>query len=90
MWVTPPGRRSKTFERRLQPGESVYSAEQILLTGSLTEEQVQRIASIRYNPLIQRAWIQSRADWEQDPLWTAASTCPGSSSHRAGKSDRSA
>ncbi|MGW8320904.1 MAG: phosphoribosylformylglycinamidine synthase, partial [Thermodesulfobacteriota bacterium] len=51
-----------------EPGESIYSAEQILLAGPLTEEQVQRIASIRYNPLIQRAWIQSREDWEQDPL----------------------
>ena len=51
-----------------EPGESVYSAEQMLLVGPLTEEQVQRIASIRYNPLIQRAWIQSLADWERDPL----------------------
>ena len=51
-----------------EPGESVYSAEQILLVGALTEEQAQQIASIRHNPLIQRAWIQSRADWERDPL----------------------
>jgi phosphoribosylformylglycinamidine synthase len=53
---------------RFQPGESVYSTEQILLAGSLTEEQVRQIASIRYNPLIQRAWIQSRAEWEEEPL----------------------
>ena len=49
-------------------GESVYSAEQILLVGSLSGEQVKRIASIRYNPLIQRAGIQSRAEWEADPM----------------------
>ncbi len=51
-----------------QPGESVYSAEQILLEGPLSEEQVRQIASIRYNPLIQRAWIQSRVEWEEDPM----------------------
>ena len=51
-----------------QPGESVYSAEQILLVGALTEDQVRKIASIRHNPLIQRAWIQCRADWERDPI----------------------
>ncbi len=51
-----------------QPGESVYASEQILLEGPLSEEQVRRIASIRYNPLIQKAWIQSRSEWEQDPM----------------------
>ncbi len=51
-----------------RPGEAVYSAEQILLVGSLSREKVQRIASIRYNPLIQRAWTQSRAEWEKDPM----------------------
>jgi phosphoribosylformylglycinamidine synthase len=53
---------------RFEPGESVYSAEQILLRGALAEDEVRRIASIRYNPLIQRAWIQSRAEWEKDPM----------------------
>ena len=51
-----------------QPGEAVYSAEQILLVGSLSKDQVQRIASIRYNPLIQRASTQSRSEWEEDPM----------------------
>ena len=50
------------------PGEAVYSAEQILLAGSLNRNEVERVASLRYNPLIQKAWIQSRAEWEQDPM----------------------
>ena len=51
-----------------RPGEAVYAAEQLLLSGNLSREDVERIAAIRYNPLIQRAWIQDRAEWEADPL----------------------
>jgi phosphoribosylformylglycinamidine synthase II len=49
-------------------GEAVYYAEQILIRGRLTGGDVERIASIRYNPLIQRAQIQERGLWETDPL----------------------
>ena len=53
---------------RFREGERIYSAEQILLCGDLTREQVDRIAAIRYNPLIQNAWIQNRSEWETDPM----------------------
>jgi len=53
---------------RFGPGESVYSAEQILLSGELTREQALQVARIRYNPLIQKAGIQSRGQWEADPM----------------------
>ena len=49
-------------------GEAVYYTEQFLLSGVLTREQIERIAAIRYNPLIQRAFIQDRAEWSADPL----------------------
>ena len=48
--------------------EAVYSAEQILLSGDLSRDQVQRIAQILHNPLIQQAWIQDRSAWTQDPM----------------------
>ena len=50
------------------PEEAVYSARQILISGSLSREQVEELASLQYNPLIQRASIQNRAEWEEDPL----------------------
>ncbi len=50
------------------PGEAVYAAEQILLTGRLTREEALRVAQILYNPLIQKAGIQSRAEWKKDPM----------------------
>jgi phosphoribosylformylglycinamidine synthase II len=53
---------------RFDPAEKVYSAEQILLKGTLTRSQVERIASIRSNPLIQTVRIQDRAEWLADPL----------------------
>ncbi len=53
---------------RFLPDEAVYSTKQILLSGTLSPEQVKRIASLQYNPLIQRASIQSRAEWEKAPL----------------------
>ncbi len=53
---------------RFEPGEAVYASEQLLLSGTLTREQVERIASLRYNPLIQQAWIQDREAWRRDPL----------------------
>ena len=53
---------------RFSAGERVYSAEQILLQGKFSREEVERIASIRFNPLIQRVLIQDRAEWTQDPL----------------------
>jgi len=53
---------------RFGPGRSVYAAEQILLRGELDREQVLQIARIRFNPLIQRAFIQSRGEWQADPM----------------------
>ncbi len=55
-----------------EPGESVYWTEQILLCGTLTREQAEQIASLRYNPLIQKAWIQNRQEWEADPMDSGA------------------
>jgi len=52
-----------------EQGEAVYSTEQILLSGArLSREQVERIAGIRCNPLIQQASVQDRAQWLEDPL----------------------
>ena len=53
---------------RFAPGEKVYSAEQALLRGELSREQVERIASLRFNPLIQRVTIQDLSGWLRDPL----------------------
>jgi len=41
------------------PDENVYSSRQYLLKGTLSREQIERIASFLYNPLIQRVQFKS-------------------------------
>src|SRR5579859_2187961 len=47
-------------------GERVYTSQVTFLSGKLNEKEVQEIANSLYNPLIQRAHIKSRKQFERD------------------------
>ncbi|MGM0759628.1 MAG: AIR synthase-related protein [Thermodesulfobacteriota bacterium] len=51
---------------------AVYSAVQYLIAGSLSREEVQRVATdLLANELIERYALKSRQEWEQDPGFAA-------------------
>jgi phosphoribosylformylglycinamidine synthase len=47
-------------------GLGVYSSQEFFLKGSFSKQQVQKIAGLFANPLIQRIHIKSRAEFERD------------------------
>ena len=47
-------------------GEQAYTSQITFITGDLTEKEVQELADSLYNPLIQRAQIKSRKQFEKD------------------------
>ncbi len=49
-----------------QAGEAVYSAKRYLLSGSLNDEQVKRVAGYLANPLIQSSAVKSYTMFQQD------------------------
>ncbi len=51
-----------SFENR----EDFYTSQVTFITGDLTKKEVQQIADSLYNPLIQRAYIKSREEFEKD------------------------
>jgi phosphoribosylformylglycinamidine synthase II len=49
-----------------QNGERVYTSQVTFIDGKLTEKEVQELANSLYNPLIQRAHIKTRKQFEKD------------------------